>query len=373
MRKIGSLFILLLLGSSLLAQTVTFDRNYVQKYDGRYEAEIPEVQELALIMIAISDRGRKDTNMVNQRSAYYREVIEHFKPEHRAIQIVDSLLKESLIYYIFLSSNAYGFRFKGDSLEATGVYTFPAKGVGAMEITEDPIVKYRAEIEDFAKVSGFRKFYKAHAAYYQSIVDDYQKYGQIAKQKYWLESKFNYKINSYKVLTSGLIGGINATTTFEDQGFKEMLLYLPTIKQNPRLSEEHNTILNSRVIFTEIDHNYVGPLSAQYKSKIDSVFSNRELWVNASNTSTRHYPTPVKVFDEYLTWGLFILYVYDVFPNRASLLDETIAHVNAKMVAKGFPKAQAFNETLLMLYKRNPAVKIEALYAELLNWSASQK
>ena len=119
MRKIGSLFILLLLGSSLLAQTVTFDRNYVQKYDGRYEAEIPEVQELALIMIAISDRGRKDTNMVNQRSAYYREVIEHFKPEHRAIQIVDSLLKESLIYYIFLSSNAYGFRFKGDSLEAT--------------------------------------------------------------------------------------------------------------------------------------------------------------------------------------------------------------------------------------------------------------
>lgn len=362
-------------GLSAQDKSVTFSPQYIQQHEGSIRTEVPEVQELAYIMMAISERGLKDSNMVNHRTPYYREVQEAFGPfrEHRMIQVVDSLLGQSLIYYIFLSSNAYGFTFEGDSLKETNVYTFPAKGVGATEIKVDPIQQYKGEIEDFAKVSGFRKFYQDHAAYYQSLAADYAKYAQIAKQKQWLESKFDYRINSYRVLTSGLVGGINATSTFEDNAFKEILLYLPTIKNNPAWSEEQNTALNSRVIFTEIDHNYVGPLSARYKQKIEGIFDKRTFWVDATNKTTNHYPTPIKVFDEYLTWGLFLLYIHDMFPNNTALLKEMFVHVNTKMQAKGFPQSEAFNETLFSLYKRKPAAKIEALYEGLLDWAARAK
>src|SRR5690606_2085842 len=127
--------------------------------------------------------------------------------------IADSLLNESIIYYIFLSSNANGFVFDDKELVRTNIYTFPARGVGSTEISEDPIVTYKKELEDFAVSSDFRTFYAQHKPFYDTIKQDYEKYGEIDKQKAWLERKFDYKINSYRVLTSPLIGGIHATQT----------------------------------------------------------------------------------------------------------------------------------------------------------------
>ncbi len=372
MKNISIILLLFIIHSFVCAQPkeVKFTRDYITRYDNKVNIEVHEVQELTYVMMAISEVGLRDSNMVNHNSSYYQEVIRHFKPfqKHPAVQIIDSLLKESIIYYIFLSSNAYGFQFKGDQLLRTHVYSFPARGVGAIDISEDPIAKYLKEIEDFAKVSNFRKFYKEQFPTYKQVIADYEKYGELDKQKEWLESKFEYKINSYRVLTSPLIGGINATRTFTDNNFKEMLLYLPTIKQDTSWTEEYNVAMNSRVIFTEIDHNYVGPLSDQFKNRIDQVFDKREIWVDANNKSTQHYPNPIKVFDEYLTWGLFILYIHDIFPNNDSLLNQVIEHVNDKMIIKGFPKSKEFNDVLLNIYKNNPQLTLKDIYPELLNW-----
>ena len=353
---------------------VRFNQEYIKLNDNKVNIEIPEVQELALIMMAITDHGLKDSNMVNHKNSYHQEVINHFSKfkDHKAIKICDSLLQKSLIYYILISSNSYGFQFDGDSLIRTNVYTFPAKGVGTVEIHEDPIVLYRKEIEDFAKKSGYRKFYQAHKPYYQTIKDDYVKYAAIDKQKKWLESKFDYKINSYRVLTSGLIGGINATHTFEDNYFKEMLLYLPVIKHQADIDQDFNKALNSRVIFTEIDHNYVGPLSSTFKNHIDTIFDRRTIWVDSTNKSTNHYPNPIKVFDEYLTWGLFILYIMDTEPKNQILLSKVRENIDGRMKLKGFPKSKEFNEELVRLYKRNNFPKIRNIYTDLLKWSSTQ-
>lgn len=144
------------------------------------------------------------------------------------------------------------------------------------------------------------------------------------------------------MLTSPLIGGIHTTSTFEDNSFKETLLFSPIIKYNEDWSAEFNEAMNSRVIFTEIDHNYVGPLSAQYKYKarIDTLFDKRNIWVNQENRSIEHYPSPEKVFNEYLTWGLFILYAYDNFPGNDELIQRVIDHVNDMMNTKGFQNRQ---------------------------------
>ncbi|MGH2622619.1 MAG: DUF4932 domain-containing protein [Sphingobacterium sp.] len=376
MKKYLFLSIIYFVLTPLFAQEneVTFSEDFKRAHDGKVTIEINEVQELAHIMMTISTIGLEDTNMINHKNEYHQNVINRFSSfrNHKAIGIVDSLLKESVIYYIFLSSNASGFKFEGNTLIRTNIYNFPAKQVGVTVITEDPILKYQKEFEDFALVSGFRTFFAEQKPIYDQIKIDYHQYGEIDKQKDWLEQAFDYKINSYRVLTSPLIGGINATHTFEDNNFKETLLYLPIITNRPDLTKEKSIAMNSRVIFTEIDHNYVGPMSEKHKVAIESIFDNRSFWVNSSNKSTMHYPNPIKVFDEYMTWGLFILYVSDIFPNNQELLSYVVDHVNSKMVDKGFPKAKAFNKELFRLYKIKSNNQMAELYTGILAWSSTQ-
>ncbi len=110
-------------------------------------------------------------------------------------------------------------------------------------------------------------------------------------------------------------------------------------------------------------------MSEKNKKQIDAIFNNREVWVDSANKSTVHYPTPVKVFDEYLTWGLFILYCYDKFGEDHDLFGQIVENVNDMMVnKKGFPKADEFNAELFRLYKDNNPKDIQGLYKPLLDW-----
>lgn len=352
---------------------VNFGREYIKANDQKTTIEINEAQELIYIILSVTEFGQKNPNMTRQNTPYFEAVKKRFSP-YAGLPVVrqfDSLLNQNIINYFLLAGNAYGFRFKGDQLVPTEVYNFPAKGIGKFEVKTNPVITYLAGLNEFARKSGYRKFYKGHRGYYDSLKTEYKEFADIAAQKKWLESKFDTRINSYRVLSSPLIAGMNATHTFEDNDFKEMLLFLPTIKHNPDWNEAFNKAINTRVIFTEIDHNYVGPLSEQYKDRINTIFDNRDKWVDATNKSTEHYPNPVKVFDEYLTWGLFILYAYDHYKDEA-LLEQVVENVNGMMIKKGFPKGAAFNEELLRLYREHKPQKIAGLYAPLLDWSTNQ-
>lgn len=283
------------------------------------------------------------------------------------------MLRENIVNYFLLPGNAYGFKFSGNKLIPTNVYNFPAKGIGKYEIKTNPITNHLSGLEEFISKSNYREFYKNHKKYYEDLKTEYQNYATIAEQKEWLESRFDYKINSYRVLTSPLIAGMNATHTFEDNGFKEMLFFLPTIKDDKEWSEKFMKAINARIIFTEIDHNYVGPVSEKHKERINSIFNNREKWVNGENKSTEHYPNPIKVYDEYLTWGLFILYSYDKVGNDIELFSQIIDNINDSMInKKGFPKAKEFNSALLEIYKNRKNKDIESLYKPLLDWSEKE-
>ena len=353
---------------------VSFDTNYIKTNDGKTTIEINEVQELIYTIFSLTKNG-DNPNIINKETAYYKAVQENFKPffQHEIVFAFDKLLEENIVNFILLPGNAYGFRFDDNKIVATNVYKFPAKGIGKYELKENPIINYISLLEDFANKSNFRKFYKENKSYYLSLKKDYEKFAEIAIQKKWIESKFDTRINSYRVLTSPLLGSINATHTFEDNDFKEILLFLPTIKNDETKSDLYKKMLNIRIIFTEIDHNYVGPVSEKYKEKINSIFNQRSIWVDESNKGTQHYPNPIKLFDEYLTWSLYTLYAFDHFEKESVEFKEIMNNLNEIMVEKrGFIKFKEFNLFLLEQYKTNNEIKIEKLYPMLLEWSEKQ-
>lgn len=375
--KTVSMMLLLAVSNFVYSQEkeVDFNRSYIEKNDQKTTIEINEAQELIYIILSITDFGKENPNMTKQSTEYFKEVKAYFTPfsNHEVVKKFDGLLRENVVNYFLLAGNAYGFKFEGQKLVPTNIYNFPAKGIGKYEIKTNPITIYLNDLEEFVKDSDYRKFYKDHESYYNGLKKEYQNYAAVNEQKEWLETRFDYKINSYRVLTSPLIAGMNATHTFEDSDFKEMLLFLPTIREDKEWSEKFRRAINTRIIFTEIDHNYVGPVSEKNVETINSIFDNREKWVNAENKSTDHYPNPVKVFDEYFTWGLFILYSHDKIGNDEVLFSQIVDNVNDMMVnKKGFLKAKEFNAELLSIYRTSSDKKIANLYKPLLEWSSKQ-
>ncbi|WP_405266575.1 DUF4932 domain-containing protein [Cellulophaga sp. Ld12] len=351
---------------------VNFNKEYIKENDENVSIEINEIQELIYIIFANTEFAKENPTMVKTDTEYYNKMIEHFS-EYSDLPIVkkfDSLLEENLLYYFVLAGNAYGYKFKHKNIVPTGIYDFPAKGVGNLEVESNPIPELIKNLEQYAEKSKYRKFFKQKKEYYSSLKTDYQNYAQIDLQTKWLQNRFDYRINSFRVLTSPLISSMNATQTFEDNDFKETLFFLPTIKNNEALSKKYNKAINTRVIFTEIDHNYVGKVSEKFTESIDSIFGEREKWADVNNKGTQYYPTPIKVFDEYLTWGLFILYAYDNYEQET--LSEVTDNINGVLIERGFPKAKEFNSRLLEIYKVSENAQMSDLYPDILEWCAQQ-
>jgi len=367
---VKKLFICLLLATVLLPvcaqEKVNFDEAFQKTHQLKSRIEIPPLKELLHIMLAITKSGLNNDDMVNQKGQYYQDVLNHFRPyaNEPIIKTFDSLLNVSLYNYIFISGNAMSYDLHGTRLKPNPNYIFPAQGVAKTVIKINPLDTYRKEIEAFAKKSKFQKFYSQHKAYYASIISDYESGANLGRQWEWLEKNFKTRINSYLVLCSPLINSLNYTTEFNDNGFRQILMVLPLLDHDSKLSKIQNELFNTRVMFTEIDHNYVGPPTNANKAAIDSVFNQRALWVNDKTEGTYAYPTPVNVFNEYMTYAVFLLYCEDNYDK--TLYAETRSGLISVMAERGFPKMEVFLSCLEKARALAPDKKIDELYPQLL-------
>jgi hypothetical protein len=345
-----------------------FSEKFKKENQGKVKIEIDEVKELLHIMIAITEVGLENDDMVAQTGDYYKDVIQNFKRfENEAIILkFDSIMKSNPVYYIFLTGNALSYNFKGGKLVEDKTYIFPAQSVSSHTTVKiNPITTYKKEIEDFAKKSGFRKFFKSHKDYYNKIISDYNRLADLQKQWDWLESKCKTQVNNYTIMCSPLINGLNYTTSYTDNGFKQIMMVLPPVEEDPKLSQMDNIVLNTRIMFTEIDHNYVSNPTTQNKELIDNVFKNREEWVDTTKYGTEYYPNPERVFNEYMTFGLFLIYCKDNFsPDVAEKANQQVAEL---MTDRGFSKMKIFTENLLKIYDKNQNNKVDDWYPEFIN------
>ena len=347
-------------------EKVVFNKAFQRANQGKPRVEIPPLKELLHIMLAITPTGLANDDMVDQTTAYYQDVLKHFRPfaNEPIIQTFDSLLNVSLYHYIFITGNSMSYDLVKTRMKRNRHYLFPARGVANLEIKKNPLDTYRKEIEAFAKKSQFQKFYREHQVYYANVIADYLSGANLGKQWQWLEENFETRVNSYLILCSPLINGLNYTTEFSDNGFRQIVMVLPPLENNPARTKIQNDLFNTRVMFTEIDHNYVGTPSNAHKAGIDSAFGNRAYWVNEKADGTYAYPTPVKVFNEYMTFAVFLLYCKDNYDQ--ALYEETRQSVISLMTERGFPRMEIFTASLEKLRAESPDKKIDVLYPALL-------
>ena len=127
-------------------------------------------------------------------------------------------------------------------------------------------------------------------------------------------------------------------------------------------------MLSSRVVFTEIDHNFVNPVSARYRKEINDAFGSRTKWVDTTLFGTDGYDNPEAVFNEYMTWALYSLYCIDHF--KPADRDEFIPIMEEQMgKLRGFTRFKDFNRQLMQLYTADRTIKPDDLYTKMLAWS----
>lgn len=131
---------------------------------------------------------------------------------------------------------------------------------------------------------------------------------------------------------------------------------------------ELDELINSRMVFTEIDHNFVNPISDKFIDRINKAFKDREKWVDDSLKGVSNYNNPYMVFNEYITWSLYSLYILDNFSKEEYdkyvpkyLEDRTVR-------LSGWKKFKEFNRKLVELYKQEPDRDIHDLYTLILDW-----
>ncbi|MBD1385051.1 DUF4932 domain-containing protein [Mucilaginibacter rigui] len=359
------LFATCMLGSTA-QEKVNFTPSFQKANNGKLHVEIPQLKELLHIMLAITPYGRGNDDMFDQNTQYYKDVLKHFKPYENEpiIKTFDSLLNVSAYNYIFITGNAMCYDLSGNILKKNDNYIFTAMGVANAKISTNPVTTYKKEIEAFAKKAQFQKFYREQRNYYASLISDYENGANVNRQWEWLEKNFKTKINSYLILCSPLINGLNYTTSFRDKGFVQILMVLPPLDHNEKMSKQENELFNTRVMFTEIDHNYVGLPTEENKIKIDSLFKNRADWVNEKTDGIYAYPTPVNVFNEYMTFGVFLLYCQENYDKK--IYEEIKRSVIQIMGARGFPKMEVFTSSLEEAKIANSNQKIDDLYPNFL-------
>lgn len=353
-------------------KNVNFSDQYILENKGKTTIEIPEVHELANILVAISKIGQKDGNMVNLISEYHKKVLDYFLPfkNHPIMDVINQNIKnsetKSYWYYYALKMNACGYIFnENEQIRNKGII----RKMG-FNNTVDPFVENSQLIEDFARKTNFRKFYKEHLPYYDSLIEKYKKLNPIAKMQNWLENKFGTTYDNYTIYFSPLVNGAHSTSRFSDNGFNQTIMFVCKAEYDYNYNANINEMMHSRVVFTEIDHNFVNPISDKYEDAINKAFANREKWMNEKADGSA-YTSPMSVFNEYMTWGLFSLYCFDNYPQEDAR--NFISTMEDQMIwGRKFKEFRKFNQQLIRIQMANPDISINRLFDKITIWCMNQ-
>ncbi len=348
-------------------KAATFSDAYKKTNEGKTIIEIPEVYELINIIFALTEYGK--TEAIYKQMPYYREVMARFSAykNHRAVQVLDSLLSKSGDKYFSLKMDSYAYQFQGNVIQKSTVYDRVSWG----EVNE--LTPYIPLLTAFAKQADFRAFYQQYQSYYASLIADYRQNVGIPVMKRWLETQFPTRhYSAVKVTFSPLVGWNQSANNFSDNGFTEAQAHVDFPFVDAEQKKQPAQITKGqrmKIVFTELNHSYLNPEAEKYNEQISSAFSDTPKWVTPK-TPSMNYTNPLSCFEEYMNYALVTLLYHDLFDKKTF---ETL-RVNLEKgmtTGRGFRRFAAFDQELLRLYQtKKPGQTVADLYPAIIAWAA---
>lgn len=324
------------------------------------EVSIPETYELSNIILALTDYGRTDEWEVQKRTTYYNEIIKYFEPvkAHPLLQKVNysrSLWEDYLSFRT--DAAAYKFDSNGKLVRMNGFYA--NKG-------HNPFDENLDLINDFARKSNYRDFYKAHEPVYSTIVDKYSGYYMLDTMKKFLEKECGIvkemsNNEKYKVMLSPLVGRMNCHRNIDSVTTADFpSLSIALIGNNAaEINDQAKRAVEIHTLFTEMDHGFINPVTDRYRKEVERKFRN-EYWDRRSGYQGQD------CFNEYMTWAFYDIFVEKYFPAIADSISTQWHYQNAQ---RGFFASNLFSRQVKKLYHRKkPNERLSDLYPELLAW-----
>ncbi|WP_031527806.1 DUF4932 domain-containing protein [Dyadobacter crusticola] len=347
-----------------------FSDAYQRKHRGKTKVEIPAVYELVNIVFAITSEGQKNNGLIQRDLDYYHEVMKWFTPF--AGEPVVKRLNEELMHgnYHGLKMDAYSFDLTGEKITPSDVYD---------RLGLDPVnhlLPYIEELEALAKRSHFADFYHKHQSFYQELIQGYEPIG-VAEMQRWLGVNFpSTRYDCFKIVFSPLVNANQSATWFLHDGFAEAQAH---VNFPSRRSSDYEVMSKAAVdaragdiVFTELNHAFIGPESVKFADKINQAFTDMSVW-NDFDSPAKHYDSPMTSFDEYMNWGLVNLRYVDLVPGEEQ--EKLIANIEQVMKnRRGFKKFPEFSQFLVAQYRsRKSGQTVADLYPAIVEWFVQNK
>ncbi len=313
----------------------------------RVRVLVPETFELANVIMSLTDYGLQNPNLIYKNTEYYQRVQSHFGALRgtavmRPMQLGSN---DPLRHYYAFRENSATYGFVNDRL---------ARGTRYGTLwSPDEFAEHLDDVQSFADASSFRTFYRDNQGYYAGLVSRYRETAQIDSMIVWLEREFGLRFDYYTVFFSPLIYGSHSANHQRTPLGDEVLTFVagPDVDGGPPLPAAVRAGLVQRILFTEIDHLFVNPVSEQYRTDIDRTFGDRARWTSDNST---FYNSPSAVFNEYMTWSVFFLFVDGRMP--AEDFDRLLALTTQLMEgSRRFIRFGEFNRMMLQLWRNRRA------------------
>lgn len=351
-----------------------FDEEYRERHRGTIAVEIPEVYELVNVVLAMTATGIADSNLVYQRSPYYRDVRAWFDPyrAHSAVASLDSMLRRNRNSYFSLKMNGYSFEFDGNGrLTQSRVYD----RTGFSGERRNALRPFLDRLQSFADSSRFRAFYDRSRPVYESQIAFYRDSADVKGMLAWLNRNFPKSggYDSNKIVFSPLVAYNQSATWLESGGFRELQAHVNfpypgdwARRSGVALSKAAETVSRGHIVFTELNHGYINPEADKYASRVQKAISRRDRWVDPGRGPGYYGGTAA--FNEYMNWGLASLRVVDLAPDAdrpalLSMIDDMMTK------GRGFPMYAEFSRFLVDRHRsRKPGESLADLYPEIIEW-----
>jgi hypothetical protein len=328
----------------------------------RVRIEIPEVYELANVIIAMTSFGQTNPVAVYRTGEYYQSVNTAFSPFRNHASMRDLQLDSSdplRDYYDFRDPSS-GYVFEDGEIRRD-----PAANISR---SRNLFRARRAAAQSFVEASRFRDFFAENAAFYADQIQRYRSTAEVDAIADWLEHEFpGVSYRHYTVVLSPLVYGSHSAM-FPSTDEALFLVAGPDVTTGPGTSDGAKKATVQRILFTEIDHAFVNPTTDRYRGEINSAFGNRAKWTTDNSS---FYDSPTAVFNEYMTWAAFLLFVEE----RLSAADfDTVRELTVQLMegSRRFQRFGLFTNELSRLYReRAPGKTVADLYPQILAWASS--